>query len=207
VPQIVEVEVRQLRALDGVLPGRTEVVPAPGPEDQAAALRATACKHSIGAAVQGHLTPLTAFRNVELDDATGAVHALPGQPEHLATTHPGEERELYQIGQRLGELNEKQEEYLKDIHASGEHLLSLINDILDLSKIEAGRMELELSEFDLPTALDSALTLVRERAGRRGIALHMNVDSRLGQIQADERKVRQVVLNLLPRRRSAHPPR
>ena len=58
-------------------------------------------------------------------------------------------------------------------------------------------MELELTDFDLPTALDSALTLVRERAGRRGIALHMNVDSRLGQIQADERKVRQVVLNLL----------
>ena len=97
----------------------------------------------------------------------------------------------------FGELNEKQEEYSKDIHASGQHLLSLINDILDLSKIEAGRMELELSDFHLPTALDSALTLVRERAGRRGIALQMNVDGRLGQIQADERKVRQVVLNLL----------
>ena len=97
----------------------------------------------------------------------------------------------------FGELNEKQEEYSKDIHASGQHLLSLINDILDLSKIEAGRMELELTDFHLPTALDSALTLVRERAGRRGIALQMNVDSRLDQIQADERKVRQVVLNLL----------
>src|SRR5262245_35091007 len=97
----------------------------------------------------------------------------------------------------FGELNEKQEEYSKDIHASGQHLLSLINDILDLSKIEAGRMELELSDFHLPTALDSALTLVRERAGRRGITLQMNVDSRLSQIQADERKVRQVVLNLL----------
>jgi signal transduction histidine kinase len=97
----------------------------------------------------------------------------------------------------FGELNEKQEEYSKDIHASGQHLLSLINDILDLSKIEAGRMELELTDFHLPTALDSALTLVRERAGRRGIALQMNVDNRLGQIQADERKVRQVVLNLL----------
>jgi GAF domain-containing protein len=97
----------------------------------------------------------------------------------------------------FGELNEKQEEYLKDIHASGTHLLSLINDILDLSKIEAGRMELELTEFDLPTALDNALTLVRERAARRGIALHTNVDERLGQIQADERKIRQVVLNLL----------
>jgi signal transduction histidine kinase len=97
----------------------------------------------------------------------------------------------------FGELNEKQEEYSKDIHASGQHLLSLINDILDLSKIEAGRMELELSAFHLPTALDSALTLVRERAGRRSIALQLSVDERLGQIQADERKVRQVVLNLL----------
>jgi two-component system, NtrC family, sensor kinase len=97
----------------------------------------------------------------------------------------------------FGELNEKQEEYLKDIHASGQHLLSLINDILDLSKIEAGRMELELSDFNLPAALDSALTLVRERAGRHGIALQMTVDERLGQIRADERKIRQVVLNLL----------
>jgi signal transduction histidine kinase len=97
----------------------------------------------------------------------------------------------------FGDLNEKQEEYLKDIHASGAHLLSLINDILDLSKIEAGRMELELTDFDLPTAIDNALTLVRERAGRRGIALHLAVDERLGQMRADERKVRQVVLNLL----------
>jgi signal transduction histidine kinase len=97
----------------------------------------------------------------------------------------------------FGELNEKQEEYLKDIYASGTHLLSLINDMLDLSKIEAGRMELELTEFDLPTALDNALMLVRERAGRRSVALHTNIDNRLGQIQADERKVRQVILNLL----------
>ena len=80
----------------------------------------------------------------------------------------------------FGELNEKQDEYLKDIYASGTHLLSLINDILDLSKIEAGRMELELTDFHLPTALDNALTLVRERAGRRGIALQMSVDERLG---------------------------
>ncbi|MET0166644.1 MAG: GAF domain-containing protein [Vicinamibacterales bacterium] len=97
----------------------------------------------------------------------------------------------------FGELNEKQEEYLKDIQASGQHLLSLINDILDLSKVEAGRMELELTDFHLPAALDNAMTLVRERAARRGIALHADVDERLGQIQADERKIRQVVLNLL----------
>jgi len=94
-------------------------------------------------------------------------------------------------------LNEKQEEYLKDIYASGTHLLSLINDILDLSKIEAGRMELELTEFHLPTAIENAVMLVRERAGRRNIGLHTAMDPQLGQIQADERKVRQVVLNLL----------
>jgi signal transduction histidine kinase len=97
----------------------------------------------------------------------------------------------------FGELNEKQEEYLNDIHASGRHLLSLINDILDLSKIEAGRMELELTEFHLPTALDNAVTLVRERAGRRGIELHMTTDERLDYVRADERKIKQVLLNLL----------
>jgi signal transduction histidine kinase len=97
----------------------------------------------------------------------------------------------------FGALNAKQEEYLRDIYESGRHLLSLINDILDLSKIEAGRMELELTEFDLPAAIDSALTLVRERAGRRGIVLEKTLDERVGPIQADERKVRQVVLNLL----------
>ena len=97
----------------------------------------------------------------------------------------------------FGELNEKQEEYSKDIHASGQHLLSLINDILDLSKIEAGRMELELTDFDLPTAIENALMLVRERAGRRSLTLHKSVDAGVGQLRADERKIRQVVLNLL----------
>jgi signal transduction histidine kinase len=97
----------------------------------------------------------------------------------------------------FGELNEKQDEYLKDIHASGQHLLSLINDILDLSKIEAGRMELVVTDFDLSMAIDNALTLVRVRAVRRSIALHTTVDERLGHTQGDERKIRQVLLNLL----------
>jgi signal transduction histidine kinase len=97
----------------------------------------------------------------------------------------------------FGALNEKQEEYLKDIYASGQHLLSLINDILDLSKIEAGRMEVELTDFDLPQAIDNALMLVRDRAARRGIALHQVVDQRVGQIRGDERKIKQVLLNLL----------
>jgi signal transduction histidine kinase len=101
------------------------------------------------------------------------------------------------VDRMFGELNEKQDEYLKDIYASGQHLLSLINDILDLSKIEAGRMELEATDFDLPSAIDNALTLVRERASRRGITLGHAVDERLGPIRGDERKVKQVLLNLL----------
>ena len=97
----------------------------------------------------------------------------------------------------FGEINDKQAEYLRDILESGRHLLSLINDILDLSKIEAGRMELEPSEFDLPGAIENALILVRERASRHGIALAHDVDRHLGAIRADERKVKQVLLNLL----------
>jgi GAF domain-containing protein len=101
------------------------------------------------------------------------------------------------VDRMFGELNEKQDEYLKDIYASGQHLLSLINDILDLAKIEAGRMELEAADFDLPGAIDNALILVRERASRRGITLGQSVDERLGPIRGDERKVKQVLLNLL----------
>jgi signal transduction histidine kinase len=97
----------------------------------------------------------------------------------------------------FGEVNEKQEEYLNDILSSGRHLLSLINDILDLAKIEAGRMELERGEFDLPQAIDNTLILVRERALRRGIALERWVDPHLGEISGDERKIKQVLLNLL----------
>ena len=97
----------------------------------------------------------------------------------------------------FGDLNPKQDEYLQDILSSGRHLLSLINDILDLSKIEAGRMELEVTTFDLPVALDNALALVRERATRHGIALTLAVDDRVGAVVGDERKIKQVILNLL----------
>jgi signal transduction histidine kinase len=97
----------------------------------------------------------------------------------------------------FGELNPKQEEYLQDVLSSGRHLLSLINDILDLSKVEAGRMELELARFDLPQALQDTLVLVRERAVRHGIEMHLDADPRVGALVADERKVKQVMLNLL----------
>jgi signal transduction histidine kinase len=85
------------------------------------------------------------------------------------------------LGERMfGELNEKQAEYTDDILSSGRHLLSLINEILDLSKVEAGRMELELAKFDLPLAIDNARTFVRERATKHGITLTLLLTSDLG---------------------------
>ena len=102
------------------------------------------------------------------------------------------------LGERLfGELNEKQAEYTDDILSSGRHLLSLINEILDLSKVEAGRMELELATFDLPLAIDNARTFVRERATKHGINLDVTIDERLGEFVGDERKIKQILLNLL----------
>ncbi len=102
------------------------------------------------------------------------------------------------LGERLfGELNEKQAEYTEDILSSGRHLLSLINEILDLAKVEAGRMELELATFDLPLAIDNARTFVRERATRHGITVDVAIDERLGDFIGDERKIKQILLNLL----------
>ncbi len=97
----------------------------------------------------------------------------------------------------FGELNERQEEYVRDIRDSGRHLLELINEILDLSKVEAGRMELEPAAVSLPGLLEYALAMVRERAARHGIALTLEVAPEIGVIWADELKLKQVVLNLL----------
>jgi GAF domain-containing protein/anti-sigma regulatory factor (Ser/Thr protein kinase) len=102
------------------------------------------------------------------------------------------------LQQRMfGELNEQQADYLEDIRSSGHHLLTLINDILDLSKIEAGRMELEVAPFSLVAALNNAVTLVKERAQSHGIKLALEVTPELDTIVADERKLKQVVVNLL----------
>ena len=96
-----------------------------------------------------------------------------------------------------GPLNEKQRQYVEDVRDAGRHLLSLINDILDLSKVEAGRMELALSDVSVEDALATGLTMHQARATRNDIALHLSIEPGVGTIRADERKVRQVVFNLV----------
>ena len=97
----------------------------------------------------------------------------------------------------FGELNEKQEEYLQDILSSGQHLLSLINDILDLSKVEAGKMELEPAVFNLRELLEGSLVMVKERALAHGLTLSLDVAEDIDTFIGDERKVKQVLFNLL----------
>jgi two-component system, NtrC family, sensor kinase len=97
----------------------------------------------------------------------------------------------------VGTLTPKQSEYVRDILASGKHQLALINDVLDLAKVEAGRIELERSMFPVSKAVIDAVTLVRARATQRGIALNEQIDPQLGHVEADQRKVKQVLVNLL----------
>jgi signal transduction histidine kinase len=96
-----------------------------------------------------------------------------------------------------GDLNGKQAEYVSDILDSGKHQLSLINDILDLAKVEAGRMELVVGDVSLAEVCGTALTLVRDQAIRRDIHLDLVIDPTVPTIWADKRKVLQVILNLL----------
>jgi signal transduction histidine kinase/CheY-like chemotaxis protein len=97
----------------------------------------------------------------------------------------------------FGDLNPKQEEYLEDIRASGRHLLELLNDILDLSKVEAGKMELDLVDVSLRQLLEDGVALVRERAIRKGLSLDVTVDGDVDAVTADPLRLKQVLVNLV----------
>lgn len=97
----------------------------------------------------------------------------------------------------FGDLNERQEEYLRDIWQSGRHLLELLNEILDLSKVEAGQMVLEPTTFPVAAALEYALALMRERAAAHRISLRLDVAGDLDTVEADELRFKQVALNLV----------
>ena len=97
----------------------------------------------------------------------------------------------------FGEVNDKQDEYLDDILSSADHLLALINDVLDISKVEAGQIELEMALFSLREALERGVVMVRERAVKNGVQLTLEPDPQVELVEGDERRIRQVVFNLL----------
>jgi signal transduction histidine kinase len=97
----------------------------------------------------------------------------------------------------FGEVNEKQAEYLDDIVSSGNHLLALINDVLDLSKVEAGQVELEMAPFSLRDALERGVVMVREWATRDGVSVALAADPDADVVEGDERRIRQVIFNLI----------
>jgi signal transduction histidine kinase len=101
------------------------------------------------------------------------------------------------LDRNFGDLNEVQEEYLTDVHSSSKHLLSLINDILDLSKVESGKLELEHSVVELKSLLERSLVMVKEKAIKHGILVLTNMDGIPEFIKADERKLKQIIYNLL----------
>jgi len=102
------------------------------------------------------------------------------------------------VAETLGKLNHPQyREYAQDIHASGQHLLSLINDLLDLSKIEAGKLELWEEEIDLGTLIQRCRVFIEEAAQNKGVSLALRVADDLPKLRCDARKMKQVVVNLL----------
>jgi len=101
------------------------------------------------------------------------------------------------LDKSFGELNETQEEYLSDVEHSGIHLLSLINDILDLSKVEAGKLELDPSRVNLPDLLQNSLLMVQEKALQHSIQILIDINGIPHTLEADERKLKQVIYNLL----------
>jgi signal transduction histidine kinase len=110
------------------------------------------------------------------------------------------------LGQHFGSLNDLQTEYLNDVFSSSNHLLSLINDILDLSKVEAGKMDLEYSEIHIETLLENSLVMVKEKAMKHNINLSVKVSPPPVTLKADERKIKQIVYNLLSNAVKFSPP-
>ena len=96
-----------------------------------------------------------------------------------------------------GEINAKQQEYLDDIVTSANHLLALINDVLDLSKVEAGQVELQVAPFSLSDALERGVSMVREQATINGVQVALHANGGLDAVAGDERRIRQVIFNLL----------
>ena len=138
-------------------------------------------------------------KNVELEDASRMKSEFLANMSHELRTPLNAIigfSEVLRDGM-LGEMTDQQRAFISDIFGSGKHLLSLINDILDLSKVEAGKMTLDLDTMDAASMFVNSLSIIREKAAARQIRLTMDAPAALGTVQADVRKVKQIVYNLL----------
>lgn len=153
----------------------------------------------LNAEMQGHQQEL-AETNARLAEASKAKSEFLTNMSHELRTPLNAIIGFSEVMQDelFGPLNPKQKEYVQNIHNSGFHLLGLINDILDLAKVESGKMELELNRFSLKEALEVSLTMVKEKAMKHQIALSLEVEPEAGgQVVLDERKFKQIMFNLL----------
>jgi PAS domain S-box-containing protein len=138
-------------------------------------------------------------KNVELEDASRMKSEFLANMSHELRTPLNAVigfSEVLRDGQ-LGDMTDQQREFIGDIFSSGKHLLSLINDILDLSKVEAGKMRLDLESVPVSSLCMNSMSIIREKAAARHIRLDLDCSEELGSIQADERKVKQILYNLL----------
>ena len=138
-------------------------------------------------------------KNVELEDASRMKSEFLANMSHELRTPLNAIigfSEVLKDG-LVGELSDPQRGFIGDIFESGQHLLSLINDILDLSKVEAGKMVLDLEPVDMASLFSNSLSIIREKAATRRIRVNMDVSAALTSIEADARKVKQIVYNLL----------
>jgi signal transduction histidine kinase/CheY-like chemotaxis protein len=138
-------------------------------------------------------------KNVELEDASRMKSEFLANMSHELRTPLNAIigfSEVLKDGM-LGDLSEQQRGFISDIFGSGTHLLSLINDILDLSKVEAGKMTLDLEPVAVSSLISNSLSIIREKAAARNVQLSMDAPEELGLLQADARKLKQIVYNLL----------
>jgi PAS domain S-box-containing protein len=138
-------------------------------------------------------------KNVELEDASRMKSEFLANMSHELRTPLNAIigfSEVLKDGM-LGEMTDQQRGFIGDIYGSGKHLLSLINDILDLSKVEAGKMVLDLESVHVPSLFANSTSIIREKAAARNVRVTMEAGKELGSIQADVRKVKQIVYNLL----------